>query len=479
MRPVSLARNSGLNFIDGAISLASALVVSVLLARGLGAERFGVYALVMSVVIFTLVFARLGVSGTVRRYVAELDGKGDLATAAIVLGRALKLGLLSGLLATAALAAAAGPLAMFFHSVDLRVDLLIGAAMVLPMVLVGILRAVISGLQHYGNLVRLNLATSPLWVVGCSIAVWRGVGVPGVLIASLAIELINLVALGWWSVRYVGMRWRVPLPTELRSRLQRYNIALGVLILLNAVVWERSEILFLGRFQGATQVSFYAVPFALTERVVDLVPGAILGVLLPGLSFVQGRADTGRFTSVLSDALRYLAMLTLPICLFGIPLAPAIISLLYGSQFEGAAVVLQILLVSAVFGVLGQASRSALLGLERQGWLLKTGSVAAIASIGLDLVLIPRWGAIGAAVANTAVQAGWAVAIFAPLWTRVGVDTKRAVLKAALVAAGLTCLLVLATDLGLAATAALGAGLLVLAAYAATLVRLRLVRVGA
>src|SRR5207249_6705609 len=132
---------------------------------------------------------------------------------------------------------------------------------------------------------------------------------------------------------------------------------------------------------------FYAVPFALTERVVDLLPGAILGVLLPGLSYAQGASDSGRFTSIFSGAIRYLALLTLPICLFGIPLAPAVITLLYGPDFAGAVIVLQILLISVVFGVLGQASRSALLGLERQAWPLKTGAIAAVGSIGLDLLL--------------------------------------------------------------------------------------------
>jgi len=475
MRAPSLARNTALNFVDGAVTLAGALVVSIILARSLGRDGFGVYALTMSVVMFTLLFARLGISGTVRRYVAELDGKDDLGLAGIVLGRALRFGLVSGLLATAVLALMSVPLAAFFGQTQLRTDLLLGAAMLLPMVLVGILRAVTSGLQRYGNIVRLSLVTSPLWVAGCSVAVSRGWGVPGVLLVTLAIEIVNVAAFGAWSIRSVGIKWRAQLPADLRSRVQKYNVALGILILLNAVVWERSEILFLGRFQGVAQVSFYAVPFALTERVVDLLPGAILGVLLPGLSYARGAADAGRFGAVLSDALRYLAMLTLPICLFGIPLAPAVIRLLYGDQFGGAVIVLQILLVSVVFGVLGQASRSALLGLERQGWLLKTGSVAAVTSIILDLLLIPRWGAVGAAIANTAVQAGWALAIFVPLWSGVAATTKRAVLKAALLAISLTALLALVMEVGLAAAIAVGAGVVVAAVYAFALVRLRLV----
>jgi len=74
--------------------------------------------------------------------------------------------------------------------------------------------------------------------------------------------------------------------------------------------------------------------------------------------------------------------------------------------------------VAVLFGVIGQASRSALLGMEAQGRLLKTGVAAAALSIALDFLLIPRWGAVGAAIANTTVQGTWALAIFIPLWRR-------------------------------------------------------------
>jgi O-antigen/teichoic acid export membrane protein len=200
--------------------------------------------------------------------------------------------------------------------------------------------------------------------------------------------------------------------------MQRYNLALAALILLDVIVWQRSELLFLGRFSNTVEVSFYAVPFALTERVVDLIPGALLGVLLPGLAFAQASSDPSRVGVVFAEALRYLAILTLPITIIGIALAPVVIHLLYGDGFGGATIVLQILLVAVVFGVMGQASRSALLGMEAQGRLLKTGVVAAALSIALDLLLIPRWGAVGAAIANTTVQGTWALAIFVPLWRR-------------------------------------------------------------
>ena len=476
MKAPTLYRATSLNFLDGGVTLTSALIVSVLLARALGPNRFGLYALVMSIVMVALLLARLGISGTVRRFVAELHARGDRATATTVVGRGLRLGFMSGLAGTALLALAAAPLAAFFRHAELQGYLLLGAAMVLPMVLLGVLRSVAGGYQQYRYLLSLNAITSPLWVLGCVAAIWSGAGVAGVLIASLAIDIAQVAAVGWWVATNVGIAWRARLPDGIASRLARYNTTLAALIILNAIVWERSEILFLGRFSAAGQVALYAVPFALTEKLVDLIPGALLGVLVPSFTFAHS-ADPARFGAAFSDALRYLAMLTLPICLFGIPLAPAVVQLLYGTSYAGAVVVLQILLVSIIFGVLGQASRSALLGLESPSWLLKTGVAAAVISIALDFVLIPRYGAVGAAIANTAVQGFWALTILAPLWKRIVGGTGGAILKAASIAIALAGPFFALSRFYPATAAAVAAGIVVVAIYGLALQRLHLLNI--
>ena len=84
--PPSLVRSTALSFADTAITLTSAVIVSVVLARMLGPVRYGVYALVMTIVIFFQLLSRLGIGETVRRYVAELDGRAERAVASVHAG---------------------------------------------------------------------------------------------------------------------------------------------------------------------------------------------------------------------------------------------------------------------------------------------------------------------------------------------------------------------------------------------------------
>ena len=49
--------------------------------------------------------------------------------------------------------------------------------------------------------------------------------------------------------------------------------------------------------------------FSLTQRLTNLLPGALLGVLLPGLTFAQSALDPARFAAMFSDSIRWLAIL--------------------------------------------------------------------------------------------------------------------------------------------------------------------------
>src|SRR5205814_8515183 len=112
------------------------------------AVRSGPYALVMSTLVVALLLARLGISSTVTRFVAELHARGDQRAIKAVVGRSLRLGLASGAAGSVLLAAAALPLSAFFRHAELSRYLLIGAAMVLPMLVLGVLRNVVNGFQQ-------------------------------------------------------------------------------------------------------------------------------------------------------------------------------------------------------------------------------------------------------------------------------------------------------------------------------------------
>jgi O-antigen/teichoic acid export membrane protein len=65
---------------------------------------------------------------------------------------------------------------------------------------------------------------------------------------------------------------------------------------------------------------------------------------------------------------------------------------------------LQLLLVSLAVTSIGVVGSPLLVGTEKQSFIAKYGTFVAVLNIAMDLVLIPRHGALGAAIANCTAQ---------------------------------------------------------------------------
>jgi len=142
----------------------------------------------------------------------------------ILCGRSLFSGSISGAAATVLLIVVSDPVSAFFHLPRMRGYLLLGAALLVPMVTLSVLQGILTGLQQYRYLMQVNLLTTPVWVAGCLLTLTAGAGIPGVLLATLVVELLNLAALTWRAHRLVGIRFNRPLPADLTLRLRRYNV---------------------------------------------------------------------------------------------------------------------------------------------------------------------------------------------------------------------------------------------------------------
>ena len=93
-------------------------------------------------------------------------------------------------------------------------------------------------------------------------------------------------------------------------------------------------------------------------------------------------------------------LLTLPMVVGGITLAPPIINFVYGSDFTPAILALQILLVMAGLIFLCTPLQYLLIACNQQKKFFWVTSSAAVVNIVLNLILIPKFSLYGAAIAK-------------------------------------------------------------------------------
>ena len=128
--------------------------------------------------------------------------------------------------------------------------------------------------------------------------------------------------------------------------------------------------------------------------------------LFPALSRAHTQ-DQESFREIATRSFGLAALVSMPIGIGALFLAAPIISFLFGPAYASAAAVLQILSWSAMLVILRGTFRQSLNAANKSALDLRCASVAVLVNIILNLLFIPRFGIIGAAVATLISEVIW------------------------------------------------------------------------
>jgi PST family polysaccharide transporter len=182
------------------------------------------------------------------------------------------------------------------------------------------------------------------------------------------------------------------------------------------VIYLRIDIVLLERLRGVEEAGTYAVAARLSE-VWYMVPVALMGAVFPVLW--SRRSDPAAYARSLQgslDALFAMAFILAVIVQFaGGPL----VEILFGARFAASTPVLQIHIWAGVFIFMRALLSRWLLAEDLLRFSLVTHVAGALMNVALNVLLIPRYGAVGAALATVASYAcaGW-LALFLSERTR-------------------------------------------------------------
>jgi O-antigen/teichoic acid export membrane protein len=167
-----------------------------------------------------------------------------------------------------------------------------------------------------------------------------------------------------------------------------------------AVIILWLDTLLIGALGSTAQAGMYA---AATRFLAfgQFIGVAIIQVVGPKLSEVLAAHDLGRARIVYSTATWWLMALAWPLYLTMIVLAPSLLSF-FGPAYQQADTVLVILGASMLVATLVGPVDMVLLMAGKSSWNLLNTIAAIVANVTLNLILIPRYGMTGAAVAWSA-----------------------------------------------------------------------------
>jgi O-antigen/teichoic acid export membrane protein len=359
--------------------------------RHLAPSQFGRYSTASACVVIGGILADFGTTMVIVRRVSRDPARSDALLTGTLLA-CLGLGAAS-MLGVAVFAVAAG------YPAATRTDVLI-ASLALPAG--ACVTSVLGAVDGHGLIARRALLTF------LQLAVLAGGGVVGVVTlgargAVLAIPAAPLAALvagtvvarraGVWSTR---VRWDGPASRS----LLRDAVPFGVLGAI-AALQLRFDVVLLSIVGSSAETARYDLAVRALEALAYM--GTV--VAAPALYILSrrlGHGDTPGAQRALDTAARFLALLGVPVSALLVGLHQPLTVVAFGARYSGAALPLAIAGGSLWLAFLAALQTAAILAGEQVWRAVPVAAGAMAVMVGLDLVLVPRFGAVGAAAATVA-----------------------------------------------------------------------------
>ena len=465
----TIARNTVWSGVEVVFGLLTSVATSVAIARVMGKDavglaRLGEYQYIAFLTTVTATMGSFGLPATTRKYMAEYLNRGDPGVARATYLSALKI---QTYIALAAAATGFGVILWLGNPHYFWASLLLVTAVV-PF-LIGTVPAQANNAsevlrRNTGPAVAGVLLSGVVTFISLALG-WDFVGLSAAVLAGTCLECgLKLRSVELW----LGQVPRGIVPPELRKRIWRYSSQGLALLLLDLVVWSRSDVLFLKHLNpDPRQITFFWVSFSLVDRI-SKIPALFAGALAVTMMAQYGRGAE-RLKEMTSSGGRYALLLALPLLAGVACISQPLVLLLYSASYRPMIATLVIMALLAIPRTLVAAPTMLLQATERQGFLIFWGCVCGAVDFGLDIVLDSRYGANGAAFANGAAQALAALGIWFYVWRSDRLDLRlldwgRLLLSGAIMSLGAMCVVrVLPGSVGLVFAILTGAALWLIA----------------
>jgi O-antigen/teichoic acid export membrane protein len=203
----------------------------------------------------------------------------------------------------------------------------------------------------------------------------------------LAGEGASALILGIVFVRWFG--WP---QAALDGRLFRESLPLTASSVLGTLLFN-FDVLALAWFQPHSAVGLYTAVYKLV--LLFAIP-----LTLFQWSILPSLARYANLRTTAAPALRYLAIVFVPLPFLGWLVAERLLVFLYGAEYAAGSLALRILLFSLPWMAFRSLFRIILVTYHLQRLDLKTVLAGTLTNVAVDLALVPRWGVLGAALAT-------------------------------------------------------------------------------
>jgi O-antigen/teichoic acid export membrane protein len=405
-------------FVMKVLAACSGFLLNIVLARLLGAEGTGVYYLALSCISIAIMVSQFGLGQTLLRFIAVSSLQGDWVAIRGIIKISQRLCLSLAFLVSVSIFFSSSFLsAYFFHNSSLEVLIQWMVFAIVPGALFVLYGYSLQALRKINESIFITSVCMPLLSALLMCILIPEFGIKGSIwsyvIASWATLFFSFYLWRKFTPQLLGIEGFFKVSSLLKSNIPLFWVSLSQL----TMVWSSS--IMLGMWSTERDVGLFNIANK-TALLVSFILSCVNTVIAPKFASIYHEGNFKELQDLVSRATALMVVIAAPIAIIMI-IFPQYIMSLFGNQFiEGANILIILAIGQFVYVVTGAVGY--LLTMSGHERMMKNIMIlCSLLIVSMNYLLIPRFGAQGAAIATSITLIFQNVAIAFVIWKIMGI----------------------------------------------------------
>jgi O-antigen/teichoic acid export membrane protein len=367
----------------------SGFVLHVGLARILGVEEYGIYGVIMAMMGIINILYQPGIYTAVAKYTSE-----KIEIADLILTTGLRLQTCLSIFSALILFLCAPLIAQLLKDSSLTSYIRLASLITIPSGLNLIYLASLNGARRFGKQAFSIIVHSAVKVLIIFAIILFGFKVKGVILG-----LIVSTVIATFIARHFCQYDKRDEVFEIK-RLLAFAVSVFIYVFCVSSI-TNVDLLFVKSLLESNEATGLYTSAANVAKVPFIFFSSFATVLLPSVSQAIARNDMELFRKYVCQTLRYVLLGLVPLIFVLSSSAKEVIEILYSANFSGAVMPLSILFFGISFSVVLSLLSTVVIGSGSPRVAMIFSLILLPLDIVLNLLLIPKYGLVGAATATT------------------------------------------------------------------------------
>lgn len=256
-----------------------------------------------------------------------------------------------------------------------------------------------SGREEFGYITFRSLVVKTISIILLFVLVHKRSDLFLYVLINVAATIVNEV---WNFIKLFQTGIQIKFTLTFKKHLKPLMILFSSAVAVS--VYTTLDTIMLGFLREYSEVAYYNSASHISKNLLA-ISTSLSAVAIPRMAYYMKTESWSEINTLIEKSFSIVSFLAFPITFGIVAIAPTFVPLFYGNQFYGAIIPLQIMIfVVLAIGFNNLTGIQILIGLGHDKLFLYSVLVGTVSNFTLNLLMIPKYGAAGAAFASVVAE---------------------------------------------------------------------------